>query len=299
MNISDYKTGKYRGQRYKVAENVFTLWLQEHDEIWRELTSYDLFRTDKDATDNMFDLYVNRLADFPTDLPPYVEEAHQEEEGCEINVGRYGEFHSFEFVMMGILSCRLLTSADYKAGIAYTDQERSYGINNAMMLLYAFASSDRDTALFHSSVVSFQGKAYMFLGHSGMGKSTHSSLWLKYIPGTELVNDDNPVVRIIDGEAIVYGSPWSGKTPCYRNVRYPVGAMVRINQYPENRIQRLEGIPAYAALLPAISGMRWDKTISEGIHNTEAWLAQHVPIYYLDCLPDEGAAQLCNSTVAH
>jgi hypothetical protein len=252
---------------------------------------------DKNEPDNMFSLYVEYKADMP-DISGYREIVRQEEDECEIVVGEIGEYHCFDFNLAGKNVCRLIVSADYKEGHAYTDEMRDYGINNSMMLLYAFASSSRDTVLFHSSVVSYKGYGYMFLGHSGMGKSTHSSLWLKYIDGVELMNDDNPVVKIIDGKAIIFGSPWSGKTPCYKNISAPVGAFVRINQYPENRIQKLQGIPAYAALLPAISGMRWDKSLSEGLHKTEEWLASHVPVYYLDCLPDEGAAKLCNSTVA-
>ena len=57
----------------------------------------------------------------------------------------------------------------------------------------------------------------MLLGKSGTGKSTHSRLWLKYIPDTKLLNDDNPAVRIMDNNTImIYGTPWSGKTPCYK-----------------------------------------------------------------------------------
>lgn len=41
------------------------------------------------------------------------------------------------------------------------------------------------------------------------------------------MNDDNPVVRVIDGEAMIYGSPWSGKTPCYRQVKAPLGRSPR------------------------------------------------------------------------
>jgi hypothetical protein len=138
----------------------------------------------------------------------------------------------------------------------------------------------------------------MFLGKSGTGKSTHSSLWLKYIEGTELVNDDNPVVRFLeDGSIIVYGSPWSGKTPCYRNVRYPLGAIVLLSQAPQNVIRRLRPLEAYAALIASISGKRWDSRLAEGLHETENLLATNVPIWHLDCLPDEEAAKLCCRTV--
>ena len=167
-------------------------------------------------------------------------------------------------------------------------------IDNALMVLYALATADKGTALFHAATVSYQDQCYMFLGKSGTGKSTHARLWLNYIEGTELVNDDNPVVRIDnDGSAIVYGSPWSGKTPCYRNVCYPLGGLVLLSQAPYNKIRRLKGIEAYAALVPSISGKRWDAHIADGLHQTEDALASHVPVWHLECLPDEEAARVC------
>ena len=166
--------------------------------------------------------------------------------------------------------------------------------------MYALSTANKQTALFHSSVVSHKGKAYMFLGLSGTGKSTHSSLWLKYIEGTELVNDDNPVVRVHeDGSIIVYGSPWSGKTPCYRNVSYPLGAIVELSQAPENIIRRLRPLQAYAALMNSISGKRWDSRIAEGLHATENQIITNAAMWHLDCLPDEAAARLCEKSVCH
>ena len=146
---------------------------------------------------------------------------------------------------MGWLVC----SQDNKEGnVYYTGVQRLFMVNNGLMMMYTLATSNKMTTLFHSSVVSCQGKAYMFLGKSGTGKSTHSQLWLKHIEGTELVNDDNPVVRIIDGEARVYGSPWSGKTPCYRNIDYPIGGIVKLKQAPKNEIRRMKPVEAYVAL---------------------------------------------------
>ena len=168
-----------------------------------------------------------------------------------------------------------------------------------LMVMFALSTAEQQTLLMHASVVSYQGAAYLMLGKSGTGKSTHSRLWLRYIKGTELVNDDNPVVRIVDDGGIwVYGSPWSGKTPCYRNVSYPLGAIVDLSQAPENVIRRLRPIEAYAALMASISGKRWDSRLAEGLHETENLLVQSGAVWHLDCLPDEGAAQLSNSTIA-
>ena len=274
---------------------MFVLKTGEHDSLLGELRQYEPFLTDP-TEEQTFSVEV--VDELPMTI--FHEELRQDDEGQVIVAGNLdGGEACFEFWLGKKLCSTMLTDKDYRVAKVCVKQDWSFGVNNAMMVMYALATANSQTALFHSSVVSYQGKAYMFLGHSGTGKSTHSSLWLKHIEGTELVNDDNPVVRIIDGVARVYGSPWSGKTPCYRNVVYPVGAIVKLDQAPYNEIKRLKGVRAYAAVVPSISGKRWDKLLAEGLHETENLLAQIVPVWHLDCLPDEAAARLCCNTCAH
>ena len=280
---------------YKVAEHVFVLKTGEHDSLLGDLRQYEPFLTDS-TSEVTFSVEV--VDELPVNA--FHEELRQEEEGQAIVAGHLdgGEAY-FEFWLGKKLCSTMVADKDYREAKVCVKENWSFGVNNAIMVMYALATANSQTALFHSSVVSYQGKAYMFLGHSGTGKSTHSSLWLKYIEGTELVNDDNPVVRVLDGVAHVYGSPWSGKTPCYRNVVYPVGAIVKLDQAPYNEIKRLKGVRAYAAVVPSISGKRWDKQVADGLHETENLLAQLVPVWHLDCLPDEAAARLSCNTCAH
>lgn len=280
---------------YKVAEHVFVLKAVEKDDLLREQSEYEPFLTDA-TNDITFSLeIVDEL-----NVSAFHEEMRQEEEGQIIVAGHLDNGDAyFEYKLKDKLCAMMTASQDYREAKVCVKENWKYGVNNAIMVMYALATSNSQTALFHSSVVSYQGKAYMFLGHSGTGKSTHSSLWLKYIEGTELVNDDNPVVRIVDGVARVYGSPWSGKTPCYRNVSYPIGSIVKLSQAPYNEIKRLKGVKAYATVIPSISGKRWDKKLAEGLHETENMLAQLVPVWHLDCLPDEAAARLCCKNCAY
>jgi hypothetical protein len=111
------------------------------------------------------------------------------------------------------------------------------------------------------------------------------------------MNDDNPVVRIVNGEAIVYGSPWSGKTPCYRNIQAPIGGIVRIQQRPENSIRKLSSLEAFSNLLPAISNMKWDKRVYNGVCDGISELIRLCGMYELGCLPDAAAAHLCHDTI--
>lgn len=182
---------------------------------------------------------------------------------------------------------------------------RSFGLNDALMLIYAFAGSFHETMLVHASCImqrstptQQQHVAYPFIAKSGTGKSTHSSLWMKHIEGCELMNDDNPVIRIEQGTPYIYGSPWSGKTPCYRNLRALLGAVVRIDRAPKNSIERLDPVEAFASLLPACSSMKWDETIYNNLCDAITRIIETTPAYTLHCLPDEEAALLCHRTIA-
>lgn len=188
----------------------------------------------------------------------------------------------------------LICSKDYREGrIILPECKFKKVFYEALKMMYDLATAGKDTLHVHAAVVSCGGKGYLFLGPSGTGKSTHAQLWIKHIGGTELVNDDNPVVR----DGVVYGSPWSGKTPCYRNVSYPIGGIVRLSQAPYNKIRRLNGIEAYVDLAESVGGKFWDSRIAEGLHQAENKLASTVPMWHLECLPDEEAARLCYDTI--
>ena len=280
-------------RHYCVADHVFCVTAKADD--FSLMANYEPFIAPS-SSDSVFALAVEEGA-----AVDYTEEIRQDDEGQEIICGKDNDDMSvFEFRWGGVTAGWLVCSPGYTEGrLVMTGRSRKLAIDNALMVLYALATADKGTALFHAAVVSHQGLGYMFLGKSGTGKSTHARLWLKYIEGTELMNDDNPVVRVgADGKAVVYGSPWSGKTPCYRNVSCPLGGIVLLSQAPYNRIRRLNGIEAYASLVPSISGKRWDTQIANGLHETENALARMVPVWYLMCLPDEEAARVCQSAVS-
>lgn len=197
------------------------------------------------------------------------------------------------------VAAELRTNASFtRAQLMLLEGDTHFAINNSLMLLYAFSSACKGVLEMHSSVVVNGGRGYLFLGKSGTGKSTHSSLWLKHIPGTMLLNDDNPILRLMpDGSARVFGSPWSGKTPCYKNLDFPAGAVVRIRQAPFNKIEKLPPVQAYASLMASASSFRPFKTLAEGWHATLEGLVGVLPCYVLDCLPDQAAAELCHKTV--
>ena len=170
-------------------------------------------------------------------------------------------------------------------------------VNTSLMIQFTFATAPLGTLLLHASVTRHDGLANLFFGVSGTGKSTHSRLWHQYVPGCDLMNDDNPVIRVRAHGITVFGSPWSGKTLCYRNVSAPIRALVRLEQAPENRIERLSGLQAYASVLAACSSIRWNSSVMDSIVRSVETLAMTVPCFRLSCLPDKEAVELCRNTI--
>lgn len=174
---------------------------------------------------------------------------------------------------------------------------RCYGLNNVLMLIFAFAGSRHQTVLMHASLVRENDYGYAFIAKSGVGKSTQVSMWLRYIPGCDLMNDDNPVIRIIEGKPYIYGSPWSGKTPCYRNVKAKLGAVTRIRHAQQNSIEQLKAIEAFASVLPSCSIMKWDEDIFTRICMIVSKIVETTNIYTLHCLPNQEAAVICHQNI--
>ncbi len=200
----------------------------------------------------------------------------------------------------GHIACHYDSNADFSEGrisLFGETQAQAFGLDNATMIAFAFAGAYHRALLIHASVPMKDGCAYMFQGKSGTGKSTHCKLWLKHIEGTELLNDDNPVIRIEDGEVYTYGSPWSGKTHCYKQQRVRSGAFLRLHQAPHNQIRLLSKVEAFASLLSSCSTMVWDAPSYDAICQTVGDVVAHVPSYDLECLPDESAAQLSFTTM--
>lgn len=184
-----------------------------------------------------------------------------------------------------------------RTSMELTESGQKINLNSALVLGVGLASATLKTLKVHASATELKGRALLFLGVSGTGKSTHSSLWRKYIPECTLLNDDEPFVRILpSGEIKVYGTPWSGKTPCYRAVSASVEAFVHLEQAPENELTRLNTLEAFQSLLMSVSLMR-----SSGLNREEIFrsisdlLSSNIPVYKLRCRIDEEAVHLTRS----
>lgn len=190
---------------------------------------------------------------------------------------------------------RLCMKADASKGVIALDWKDPM-VKQALVSMLRIVFSQRvllyDGFSIHASTVVKEGMGYLFLGKSGTGKSTHSRLWMETWPEVELLNDDNPIVRMVDGQCRVYGSPWSGKTPCYQQRFAPLKGMVRLRQAKENRWTKVTGVLAWTTVYPSCAVMKEETALFLGLQKSLNKVVERVNVGILDCLPDREAAEL-------
>ena len=155
-----------------------------------------------------------------------------------------------------------------------------------------------DGMMLHASALELGGGAYLFSGPSGVGKSTHTTLWQKEFPSARLFNDDKPALRKIDGVWYAYGTPWSGKHGININMRVPLRGICFLRQGDENRIRRLSKLEAASAVMSqTIHGFTHVGGL-DCLVNILNQLVEDIPIYELTNRPEPAAAHLSHSTMA-
>lgn len=190
-----------------------------------------------------------------------------------------------------------ITDGNYSLGVYRYALWSAVNFLTASSLCFAIHSSANVFPL--EITKSSSPEVVICLGESGTGKSTHTRLMREAYPTSFLLNDDSPFIRVMpDGKALVYGTPWSGKTPCYKALSYPLRAIVRLSQAPFNKINRLNAVSSIAALLPSVPPVisQLDGCDDYACDFVSA-LAGNIAVYSLECLPDVTAADLSVKTI--
>lgn len=149
---------------------------------------------------------------------------------------------------------------------------------------------DFDGFMLHSSAVVVDGRAYLFSADSGTGKSTHTQLWLDQFPGSFILNDDKPALRLVDGKWYAYGTPWSGKHDISVNVGVPLAGIAFLERCEGNVICSFSGADAIFALFKQVNKKTGTAEFRKKLLDLLDKLITQVPIWKLKCNMDPEAA---------
>lgn len=133
--------------------------------------------------------------------------------------------------------------------------------------------------MLHASAVALNGRAYLFSGPPGMGKSTHTRLWKQCFPEAEIFNDDKPALRELNGTWYAYGTPWCGKDGINKNMKVPLKAICFLRRGKENAARRLQGVQAVSAIAEqTFIKFKDPKMVDLALSHLES-IIQKIPVY--------------------
>ena len=151
--------------------------------------------------------------------------------------------------------------------------------------------------MLHASAAALGGRAYLFSGPCGRGKSTHTHLWQQpFGEAVQVFNDDKPALRRLDGRWYAYGTPWCGKDGINLNQKWPLGGICFLEKSQENRIRRLPAAEALPLIL-AQTTYRLQPHSMELLLASLDSLLREIPVFLLENRPEEAAARLSFETM--
>lgn len=155
-----------------------------------------------------------------------------------------------------------------------------------------------DGMVLHASAVELNGRAYLFSGPCGMGKSTHTRLWQQtFGEAARVFNDDKPALRRLDGTWFAYGTPWCGKDGINQNVKVPLAGICFLRRGENIRIERLSDALALERILSqTIRRFKQVEDLDRMLALVDK-LVREIPVYELFNRPEPEAAFLSHETM--
>ena len=155
----------------------------------------------------------------------------------------------------------------------------------------------RKTLWIHSSTIETEGRGILFLGPSGIGKTTQAELWERY-RGASIINGDVGFVQRTEERYIAWGTPWHGSSPYCINTFVPVKALVVLKQAPVNKLRELKDFEKIMEVSGSIMYPTWMPDGRELCAETLNHLLSDIPVYRLDNRANLGAVELLEAELS-
>lgn len=175
--------------------------------------------------------------------------------------------------------------------------EASDSLFHAIRLFFLYLAQKKGMFALHSASILYRGKAWLFSGHSGMGKSTHTALWHKLFQ-TPYLNGDLNLIGVRNGSLCVYGIPWCGTSGIYTTSQYPLGGIVLLGRHPDQDI--MEELPTQEKILRVMQRMispAWTAELLDQNLSFASKIADRVPVFHLSCTMRPSAAQTAREAI--
>ncbi len=160
---------------------------------------------------------------------------------------------------------------------------------HAIRIAYLYSTQKKGVFALHSASILYQGKAWLFSGPSGTGKSTHTGLWHRLFD-VPVLNGDLNLLTIRDGRPIVCGLPWCGTSGISTTKDYPLGGIILLKQAKHNLCQTPEPDRQQLLLAQRFISPTWTAAQLQCNLQFAGELAALAPVRILNCTKEDAAA---------
>ncbi|MFY9843372.1 MAG: hypothetical protein WA718_11395 [Terriglobales bacterium] len=159
-----------------------------------------------------------------------------------------------------------------------------YSLDSVLRILHSLIMAERGGFLLHAASAICDGRAYLFSGVSGAGKTTMTRLAPAEVA---LLTDEISYVRPTEYGYAAFGTPFAGELArAGENCTAPVSALFFLEQGPENRVDELPAAEAVRRLMRNILFFAEDHRLVEKLLATACDFVDRVPIRRLTFYPD-------------
>lgn len=159
-----------------------------------------------------------------------------------------------------------------------------YSIDAVLRIVHTLVLARQGGFLMHSASAIRNGKAFLFAGVSGAGKTTISRL----APAdATLLTDEISYVRKVGEGYVAFGTPFTGElAKLGENVSAPLAALYLLAQGTENRIDPVAPGEAARSLLANVLFFAEDEELVQATFHSAFELVSRVPVSRLTFVPD-------------
>ena len=175
-------------------------------------------------------------------------------------------------------------------------KEHTCHIFHALRFAFLIAAQLHGMFVIHSASILYKGKAWLFSGCSGTGKSTHTALWNK-IYNTPVLNGDLNIISIKDNLPVTYGLPWCGTSGIFTTASYPLGGIIFLKKAAVNNVVKLTNYDQALSIMQRMVSPSWDVTLLQKNLDFAENIIQKIPVYRLDCTKEPEAASVIKSKI--
>lgn len=148
----------------------------------------------------------------------------------------------------------------------------------------------RQAAILHCAFVLWNGRAILFAGASGSGKSTQANLW-KELENIQIINEDRAILRKKDGRWHAFGYPCCGSSRICHNETAPVAAIVMLQHGKENTLSKMTVGDSIREIFLGTQMLVWSREENDMAFALAQSIATELPIYRYACTPDAAAVK--------